>query len=228
MSNAICGINEYADSRGIARGTFKGIIKDEPTRLRNGIQHGFDGKEKKVYAEIMDREWFNRYRVEQEAKGKVFVPKLPKALAREMSDVPYDEQQLVIPANARQQVETGGEVVNDEANGYWFAPGVRADLLEANRIWTINKARKEKMLADEMAGVLIRKDEVEKQLMTCGLEIRKMLELLPARCIDKVLAAKGRHEALLELQDGMRNGLEEVLNTLTELFNKQGNEQSGQ
>jgi hypothetical protein len=88
------------------------------------------------------------------------------------------------------------------------------DYKEALRIEQILRAQERQLKNDELIGLLVRKREVDKQLQTAGIEIRKMIERLPMICVDDVLAAKGRTEAITVMEDKVRtllSGLGDVI-----------------
>lgn len=200
MGEAKCGINEYARSRGLKPSTLKDILKPD-RRVREGIVYGYDAGEKLIYPEILDKEWFLRYRVEQEAKGKVFVP-----VASGVEQVPavvVKDGHGQLPADGWVKVEGDEwkEVPSGSSDDYGFRPGVKPDYPEANRVWMVNKARREKMEADELEGLLVRKDAINRQLTVAGMEVRKELERLPVRLVDQVMAAKNRNDAVMVIED---------------------------
>jgi hypothetical protein len=222
MSDARCSVKAYSESRGISRTTLIGILKNKG---KHGIVFGYNEevKENPIYPDILDKEWFLRYRVEQEAKGKVFVP---KEVGKELAVMgPGDAGATkagdwkFVNSGAGEPAPGGVDAALDNGEvDYGFKAGGRLDFVEAQRVWMLNKARSVKMEADEMEGVLIRRDQVNKELHTAGIQIRKEVEQLPARAVDKVRAAKTRTEALNELEDEVMAMMERIVAKIEQVF----------
>lgn len=83
-------------------------------------------------------------------------------------------------------------------------------LNELFRLEMLFKARIQKMKAHEMAGTLVQKEAVYRDLFKKGKEIRERFESLPDRIIDEliVMCNKGRDEAKLYLFNEISTVLE--------------------
>jgi|GEM_PF-2671455 len=208
MGVTLLSERQYAERTGIGKTT----IRD--ARVAGRIKNGWDADLQKYKFEIAEQEWGIEYRKVQEARGKTFTPKgaAPAAPAAKDDDAdrhPNGAPGFVAPAIPPvvqyfpDQLDLFGDV-ND------FKPGARVDITEAIRVKEYNEARYKKMRADELAGQLVRKTEVEKQLQVAGMELRRELERLPARCIDGIRGAADRNEAIIVLEDMIRDVLERM------------------
>jgi hypothetical protein len=230
MAVTLVGLGEYAAMTGMAKAT----ISD--ARNAGKIKNGWDVDLQKFKYEIAEEEWGIPYRKQMEAKGKVFTPKggiqprpaaapapPPVAIPAE-DDTPNGDPGYVTPFIPRVNNVFADQMdlftdLND------FTPGVKVDLIEAVRVKEYNEARYKKMRADELAGLLIRKSDVEKQLQVAGMELRKEIERLPNKCIDDVRGAKDRNEAIIVMEDIISDMLERMGDIIeTALKNQQMSE----
>jgi hypothetical protein len=72
---------------------------------------------------------------------------------------------------------------------------------EAVRLEKVAKARLAFLELQREEGKLINKGEVQKSLYAYGTEVRKSIQQIPERCVDKVRAAGNRNDAIQLMQD---------------------------
>lgn len=208
MSDGRCSVKKYCDDRGLPRSTLTDRLKDAATRAKAGIVFGYDEATKTVYPDILDKEWFHRYKVEQAEKGRVFTPKSAanRELMSEMEIASPEDIEAIYAAADRGDSDDTNSAKGDER--YEFKREGKLDFTEAQRVWMLHKARQERIKADKMAGTLVERDAVTKQLTVAGMELRKEIERLPMRVVDAVRAAKTRQEAIIALEDEITKMLE--------------------
>ena len=213
MSDGRCSVKKYCDDRGLSRTTLIDKLKNAGTRAKAGIVFGYDEASKMVYPDILDKEWWHRYKVEQQEKGKVFIPKgmAARELVNEMEILSPDDIEAIHTAAARGDREPDEDYDEDdtsEGDGrFGFREG-RLDFNEAQRVWMLHKARQERMKADKLEGTLVEREAVNKQLMIAGMELRKEIERVPVKCVDAVRSAKTRNEAIIAMEDVITKMLE--------------------
>jgi hypothetical protein len=113
-------------------------------------------------------------------------------------NVTPEEKKVIEKAELEASTDTGNA-------GMWDGKGDIPDNVkfpEALRIERIEMARTKKLQREELEGLLVRKSEVDKQLLIAGIEIRNLIQRFPQAIVDAVLGAKNRHEALKEMEDG--------------------------
>jgi hypothetical protein len=208
MSDGKCSVKKYCDDRGLPRTTLIDKLKNAGTRAKAGIVFGYDEQTKEVYPDILDKEWFHRYKVEQAERGRMFIPKgfAQHELVADMQIMDPEDIKTIHAAAARGDYEPdddGGE----PDDRFYFKEG-RLDFNEAQRVWMANKARQERIKADKLEGTLVERDAVNKQLTVAGMELRKEIERLPVKCVDAVRAAKTRQEAIMAMEDEIMKMLE--------------------
>ena len=220
MGVTLLSERQYAERSGIGKTT----IRD--ARVAGRIKNGWDGDLQQYKFEIAEEEWGIPYRKHMEAKGKVFIPKggKPAVIApakNPEADVANGDADFVPPYIPEAEALFADQLdlfhdVND------FKAGKKVDYSEAIRVKEYNEARYKKMRADELAGLLVRKMDVEKQLQVAGMELRKEIERLPTRCIDAVRGAVDRNDAIIVLEDAIVALLERMGGIIeTALKNKQ-------
>jgi hypothetical protein len=216
MSVTLVSEKGYADRTGMGKTT----IRD--AREKGLIVKGWDGDLKQYKFEIAEAEWGVAYRVKMQAKGKVFTPVVKGAggkakdgqATKQGADSEEPEDLVYIP-HIPPVTYVGPDQGDLFADLNDFKPGVKVDLAEALRVKEYNDARYKKMKADELAGILVKKSDVDNQLAIAAIEIRKEIERLPAKCVDGVRAANTRTEALLVMEDMVMNMLEQLGNVIT-------------
>lgn len=201
MAVTLLSERQYAERTGIGKTT----IRD--ARTRGEIKNGWDADLQQYKYELAEAEWGVGYRARMAAKGKVFTPK-GKTLAV-ADDEPNGNKAFVMPhiPKATYVLPDQLDLFVDEND---FIPGVKVELVDAIRVKEYNEARYKKMRADELAGLLVRKTDVEKQLQIAGMELRKEIERLPVKCVDGVRGAKDRNEAIIIMEDAVDDLLERM------------------
>lgn len=91
-----------------------------------------------------------------------------------------------------------------------------ATLAAAKRAKAVYDAKLAELEYKEKAGILVKQEDVYRNLFGFGQEIRSRLQAIPDRVIDEILACKGRNQAHLILY----NAISIELEFLSELGNK--------
>lgn len=86
---------------------------------------------------------------------------------------------------------------------------------EARRINEILRAKLLYLEYEEEKKKLVNKEDINKQLFALGQQIKSALMSIPDRCIDNILASKGRADAHMLLTNELHNALEGFINTST-------------
>lgn len=202
---AFVSIKSYAESRGIPRKTLADTYLKFPEKY--GIRFGYDAERRKkgepcIRPEILDSEWFNDFKIKQAAKGILYIPKAEETSEPGSEAVEVETVPAVVPPAMSGAVQ--GDLFG---NQFDFKDGP-INYSEAQRVYIANQARKAKMEADVMEGRLVEREAVAKQLTVAGIEVRKEVERLPQKCVDVIRAAKSRQEAMLAMEDIVRNMLD--------------------
>lgn len=95
-----------------------------------------------------------------------------------------------------------------------------APYTEARRVREVASAQLAIMELAEKSGKLVDKNQVQKALFDYGSEIRKAIEQLPERTIDKIRAAGTRNDAIKVMSDEIENILIRLTTVTTEALNK--------
>lgn len=200
---------QYAERTGIGKTT----IRD--ARVAGRIQRGWDADLQQYKFEIAEEEWGIPYRTQMMAKGKTFTPKVKTAAAAQSAtqdedvNAPNGNSDFVMPVIPEASYQYPDQMdLFDDPNA--FKTGKKVELLEAVRVKEYNEARYKKMRADELAGILVRKADIEKQLQVAGMELRKEIERLPIKLVDKMRGARDRNEAIMVAEDEIMEMLERM------------------
>lgn len=108
----------------------------------------------------------------------------------------------------------------DDVIGAEAAAKQKSLVAKARDLEVVTKSQHAKLKYDKDAGLVISREMVNKALFEFAREHRNELTALPARTIDRILAAKSRHEALLILQDEIQILLENFANIPNRLNQK--------
>lgn len=91
-------------------------------------------------------------------------------------------------------------------------PKGQVSLYEAQRRRTLAQAEREELKNKELAGELVRREVVEKELFRIGREVRDGLENLPAR-LSGILAAESNQDQIFAI---LTKELQQVLEVLAQ------------
>lgn len=119
---------------------------------------------------------------------------------------------------------TAGETGESGGGGYvggWNGGEVPKTAVypEALRIKMILDAEEKRLKNEELSRQLVRKVEVDRQMMVAGIEVRKVFERLPVQVVDAVLASRGRVEAIAVLEDAVSEALEKMVENIERALN---------
>lgn len=187
------------------------IGKDEKT-VRNAINagmlgDGWDPAVKKVNVAAADEAWGNVHRA---AKGKSF------------TSPPKNFEQLFEKAGTEKKKTKARPSSEDEEEEDWLAQEeIRTGtLLESitvhSNLKTPEAIRRREILAlqmdkkklEEMEGVLVRRDKVEKALFALASELKKSLLAMPQRICADIMAAPNEVEAMNIMTDELTHILD--------------------
>ncbi len=139
--------------------------------------------------------------------------KIEVAVADEEFGNDFMQLQLNKPGRKEGKPAAATELKLDAATSY----------SDARRINEILRAQNAELDLHERKRILLPKAEVDRQLQTAGIEIRKAFERLPASCIDQLLSANGRTEALRIFEDRVTTFLNEICQRIEEALGSDEN-----
>lgn len=201
------GVNEKAIRKAIEEGK---------------IKKGYDVVKKKVNVKEADKEYgflhknatakpgISKAKRVDKITDKVSVASPKKAVKSEKIQSPkFDTDKIDKSENLDDELIDDSEDLDYETLLLKIPVHDKLDYKETVRRREILQLALDKKKLEELEGVLVRRSDVYKALYALGSQLKKAISSIPARCIDDVLSAENKVEAINVLNDEITN----VLNT---------------
>jgi len=204
------GINEKAVRQAIEQGK---------------IKKGYDVVKKKVNVKEADKEYgflhknatakpgISKAKRAEKITDKVSVSSPKKTIKSEKTSSPKIENE-----KSDKSEEIDDEILDDSTDLDYetlllkIPVHDKLDYKETVRRREILQLALDKKKLEELEGVLVRKSDVFKALFALGSQLKKAIASVPARCIDDVLSAENKVEALNVLNEEITNVLDTYAN----------------
>lgn len=203
MAVKLISIRKFADMVGCSEGNVRAAIKSG--KIVDGVVKDGD-KVKGINVTVALQEWssnLNTDRIRNDEQFARLSGKQPAASATKQAKPRFtpDAESAMDWKMLEGMVSDQPVTVSDDM-----------DITEARRVVMVLQAKLLNLQVQEKEGKLVDAVKTKKALFDAGAEIRKAISLVPGSCIDNILSAETRIDALTILTNEINQALEAITN----------------